>query len=464
VRPAGFPRHILRFRNQPWALRVGVGQLSAREWQLHMGALRPLPGNLPQPLALRYHGHQFRHYNPHLGDGRGFLHAQLRDPIDGRLLDLGTKGSGTTPWSRGGDGRLTLKGGVREALAAEMLEALGVDTCKILSLFETGESLIRHDEPSPTRACVMVRLSHGHIRFGTFQRLFYQRDSGLMEDLVRHALRIHYPQRLQSDDSAGDDPAVALLGAVTERVAATCAGWMAAGFVHGVLNTDNMNISGESFDYGPYRFLPTCDPAFVAAYFDHQGLYCYGRQPEAVRWNLDRLADALSLIAPREALAAAAEGFGAAFSRHFDAAILTRLGLRSRNLEDDDGLTTALFRFLERSRVGFDAFFFDWYGGQKKGPRRYQGREWDALHELMAVYEAAHPDKLSLPYFSRAEPCAMLIDEIEAIWAPIASGDDWAAFEDKIRAVRELAVVYGRAPQMPGDVRCPLLERAALGK
>src|SRR5690606_39430910 len=128
----------------------------------------PLPCQ-PDPVAMRYHGHQFRTYNPDLGDGRGFLAAQLRDH-QGRLMDLGTKGSGRTPWSRDGDGRLTLKGGVREVLAAETLAAQGVPTCRILSLIETGEKLARGDEPSPTRSSVMVRLSHSHVRLGTFQR------------------------------------------------------------------------------------------------------------------------------------------------------------------------------------------------------------------------------------------------------------------------------------------------------
>jgi uncharacterized protein YdiU (UPF0061 family) len=174
VAPAAFPEYRLRFRNQRWAERVGLGQLDASEWERHFAAFAPLPGNLEEPLALRYHGHQFRVYNPHLGDGRGFLHAQLLDGQDGRLLDLGTKGSGQTPWSRDGDGRLTLKGEVREVLATEMLEALGVYTSKSFSLFETGEKLFRTDEPSPTRSSVLVRLSHSHIRFGSFQRYAYR--------------------------------------------------------------------------------------------------------------------------------------------------------------------------------------------------------------------------------------------------------------------------------------------------
>ncbi len=152
VAAADFPQTILRHRDDRWAARVGLDGLTDAEWVAFMGRFQPLPGSHPHPLALRYHGHQFRHYNPDLGDGRGFLYAQLHDLQDGRLLDLGTKGSGTTPWSRAGDGRLTLKGGVREVLATEMLEAQGVYTSKSLSLIETGEDLVRYDEPSPTRA------------------------------------------------------------------------------------------------------------------------------------------------------------------------------------------------------------------------------------------------------------------------------------------------------------------------
>jgi len=170
VAPARFPQEIVRFRNDRWAGAVGMGGLTDAQWAAHFARFEPLAGNLPAPLALRYHGHQFQSYNPEIGDGRGFLYAQLRDGA-GRLLDFGTKGSGQTPYSRFGDGRLTLKGGVREILATEMLEALGCYTSKTFSVIETGEELARNDEPSPTRSAVMVRLSHGHIRIGTFQRL-----------------------------------------------------------------------------------------------------------------------------------------------------------------------------------------------------------------------------------------------------------------------------------------------------
>src|SRR3990167_41691 len=272
VTAADFPETVLRHRNQRAAESVGLSALTDDEWVAHFGRFQPLPDNQPGPLAMRYHGHQFRTYNPDLGDGRGFLFAQLREAGGDRLLDLATKGSGQTPWSRRGDGRLTLKGGMREILAATMLEALGVPTSRAFSLIETGEALQRNDEPSPTRSAVLVRLSHSHVRFGTFQRqAFFQRadNVGL---LVDHCVDAYFPELTDAPDRA-----VALLETVVARTAALAARWMSAGFVHGVLNTDNMVVTGESFDYGPWRFLPHNDPNFTAAYFDETGLYSFGR-------------------------------------------------------------------------------------------------------------------------------------------------------------------------------------------
>src|SRR5438309_6468520 len=186
VEAARFPNCIARFTNERWADRVGL-HLDEEAWGHHFRRFEPLPDNLPQPLALRYHGHQFRVYNPEIGDGRGFTFAQLRDDRE-RLLDLGTKGSGQTPYSRHADGRLTLKGGMREVLATEMLEALGVSTSKSVALFETGEALERGDEPSPTRSAVLTRLSHGHIRIGTFQRLAFFGQVESLNKLTRYCL------------------------------------------------------------------------------------------------------------------------------------------------------------------------------------------------------------------------------------------------------------------------------------
>ena len=326
VAPASFPAAQLRFRNRRWDGAVGLDSLDDAAWTQHFGRFEPLPDNLPQPLALRYHGHQFRTYNPDLGDGRGFLFAQLRDG-DGRLLDLGTKGSGQTPWSRDGDGRLTLKGAVREILATEMLEALGVNTSKTFSVIETGEELFRQDEPSPARSAVLVRLSHGHIRIGSFQRLAYLQEREHMAALVDYCLA-RFPGPPPAEDAPGrDEPAAVLLHQVVERLAQLAAEWMTAGFVHGVLNTDNMNISGESFDYGPWRWLPRWDPAFTAAYFDHSGLYAFGRQAEALYWNCGQLAVALRQLAEAPPLVAALERFGPLYQAALAERFLWRLGL-----------------------------------------------------------------------------------------------------------------------------------------
>ena len=364
VRRADFPEHTLRFRNDRHAATVGLDGLSEAEWIAHFGRFEALPDNLPQPLALRYHGHQFRTYNPQIGDGRGFLFAQLRDEKD-RLLDLGTKGSGETPWSRQGDGRLTLKGAMRGVLATEMLEALGVDTSRTFSVIETGEQLYRGDEPSPTRSAVLVRLSHGHIRIGTFQRLRALDESEHMADLVTYCLE-NFPGPPPPDDAPGrDEPAVRLLHQVVERMATMAAGYMTAGFVHGVLNTDNMNVSGESFDYGPWRWLPRWDPAFTAAYFDHSGLYAFGRQPEAMLWNAAQLAVSLRALAESEPLIAALDRYGAVYQDAIARAFTRRLGVESRGLEADTALVQAAERSMMANGVSPDLFFF----GAPRPPR-----------------------------------------------------------------------------------------------
>ncbi len=184
--------------------------------------------------------------------------------------------SGQTPRSRSGDGRLTLKGGVREVLATEMLEALGVYSSKSFSLVETGVDLRRSDKPSPTRSAVLVRLNHPHVRIGSFQRFATLKQPNNIARLLDHAIRTYLPKAWRDDPA---ERAAAFLADVTGQVARLGAQWMAAGFVHGVLNTDNINITGESFGYGPWRFLPTYDPEFTAAYFDHNGLCALAASP-----------------------------------------------------------------------------------------------------------------------------------------------------------------------------------------
>jgi len=439
VGPADFPETRVRFRNNRWAASVGLADLSDEQWAAHLGRFAPFDGNLRQPLALKYHGHQFRVYNPEIGDGRGFLYAQMRD-ARGRLLDLGTKGSGQTPFSRLGDGRLTLKGAVREILATEMLEALGVNTSKTFSVIETGEKLMRDDEPSPTRSAVMVRLSHSHIRIGTFQRLLAVEEREKMEALVGYCLE-QFPGPLPPEDAPGrDQPAIILMHQVVERMADLAASYMVAGFVHGVLNTDNMNITGESFDYGPWRWLPTWDPSFTAAYFDHGGLYAFGRQPEALHWNCGQLAVALRLLADSEPLIAALNRFGELYMEAIARRWCWRLGVEPRGVEADSALVAACEKEMRDTGQGPDTFFFAHRGGRGAS---------GTLSEMLDNYL---PTESGQEYWSDAAPQSMLIEEVEAIWADIDRDDNWTALHAKVEALRRMGDAHGEPPVAAGHV------------
>jgi serine/tyrosine/threonine adenylyltransferase len=420
VRAAKFPAAVLRYRNDRWAATVGLEHLDDAEWIAHFARFAPLPDNLPQPLALRYHGHQFRHYNPNIGDGRGFLFAQMRDGL-GRLLDFGTKGSGTTPYSRDGDGRLTLKGAVREILATEMLEALGVETSKTFSVIETGEDLMRGDEPSPTRSAVLVRLSHSHIRIGAFQRIAYEDDAVMMQRLVAYCLDTLY------NVPHGEIPAATLLNLAVERIAAQAASYMVAGFVHGVLNSDNINVTGESFDYGPWRFTQFWDPAFTAAYFDQQGLYAFGRQAEAMHWDLAQLAISLRLICDAPPLVEALERFPVLYQAAIVERFLWRLGVAARGEDADRSLVEAAEKAMIRGKIPIAEFFTRFQGAANTTPAD-ESDELAAFQQLLTPYAATRT--------VTAPQCDMLIEEVEAIWAAIAERDDWSPLQRKIDAIR----------------------------
>jgi serine/tyrosine/threonine adenylyltransferase len=440
VAPARFPDHRLRFRNDRWAARLGLAGLDDQAWIDRFGRFEPLPGSFERPLALRYHGHQFRAYNPEIGDGRGFLYAQLRDLEDGRLLDLATKGSGQTPYSRFGDGRLTLKGGVREVLATEMLEASGVYTSKSFSLIETGEALDRNDEPSPTRSSVLVRLGHSHIRIGTFQRLAVEGNLDAMRRVVEHAIEHHWPEAADASD-----PVATFYACVVDAVARLGAEWFAAGFVHGVLNTDNVNVTGESFDYGPWRFLDAFDPTFTAAYFDQTGLYSFARQPEALNWNLARLGECLIPLSDQARIEPEFDRYAERFQAALGRQTLARLGLVAPDAARAHDVVHDLYGTLYTTKPPFERVVFDLLGGGdperlRASPLRplYETAAWAETIETLRGLDPA-PGLAAArehPYAAAETPETVLIDEVEAIWAAIDRDDDWRPFEAKLARIR----------------------------
>src|SRR5690606_15475325 len=274
-----------------------------------------------------------------------------------------------------------------------------------------------------------------HIRFGTFQRAAWFNRPDQIQTLIEHVRRLYHPQV-----APGDAPG--LLAAIVAASARLTARWVAAGFVHGVLNTDNLNVTGESFDYGPWRFLPAYEPGFTAAYFDQFGLYAFARQPEAVFWNLTQLGGCLKLAADVEPLTEALNGFGPAYIRELRAAFLMRLGVRSLGEAADQRLLDATLALLREGgeALRWEPLLFDWFGGfassarALKGPRAgaYQGQAFDDFRCALFEHEPDRPERLEHPMFARPEPEEMLIDEVEAIWAAIEAADDWGPFEAKL--------------------------------
>lgn len=439
VTPARFPEKKLRYLNPNLKLNLISDFTSEHLWHFN-----PLNNNLSKPLALRYHGHQFRHYNPDLGDGRGFLYAQILQ--GNQWFDLGTKGSGTTPYSRKGDGRLTLKGAVREALATETLESYGVNTSKTACIFETGESLIRGDEPSPTRSAVLTRFSLGHIRIGTFQRLLFLNDLENIKKLTTYVLKFYYQNEIKNLDFDDDlEVATRFLQCVGDRLAKLSAQVMIAGFVHGVLNSDNINVSGELFDYGPYRFLPEYDPQFTAAYFDQQGLYSFSEQPNNFLWNFAQLTQCIVKAFPQVPGQLILENFQEQFNDYLYAAFQNKLNVR---FIDDKTTTDAIslfFQIVSAKTINYEEAFFAFHASRLDIDLPASLMNLDAAKSLKNIISKASvtDDKINHhDYFKKEKPEMLLITEIEAIWKQISDQDDWTLFNNKIQSLRLFRGVY----------------------
>ena len=341
----------------PRLIRLNIGLADA----LGLDAAAPwgdiVAGNLvpsgAEPIALAYAGHQFGHFTPQLGDGRAVLLGEIVAP-DGTRRDLQLKGSGRTEYSRGGDGRAALGPVLREYIVAEAMHALGIPTTRALAVVTTGEAVYRE---TALPGAVLARVAASHIRVGTFQYFAARHDAEGLRLLADHAIARHYPEA-----ACAPNPYRAFFQGVLGRQAALVAQWMNVGFIHGVMNTDNCAISGETIDYGPCAFLDEYDPAKVFSSIDRGGRYAYANQPNIVQWNLTRLAECLLLLIDENVEAAIEQvqqdlaSFGGRFEDAYTAGLRRKLGLVTA--EDGDlALAEALLEAMAANAADFTLTF-----------------------------------------------------------------------------------------------------------
>ena len=344
--------HIVKF-NYTLAQELG---LEAEGLDSEVGAAFFCGNQVPEwadPLAMAYAGHQFGHFVPQLGDGRAILLGEVIGR-DGKRRDLHLKGAGQTPFSRRGDGRAALGPVLREYIISEAMHALGIPTTRMLAVVTTGEPVFRE---TTLPGAVLARVAASHIRVGTFEYFAAQGDVEAVKILADYAITRHYPA-LQ----VTPNPYLALLAAVCEAQAGLIASWMQVGFIHGVMNTDNMTISGETIDYGPCAFMDAYDPATVFSSIDHHGRYAFGNQPHIAQWNLARFAETLLPLLndnQEKAVALAEETinqFPATFTRYWRDGMRRKLGLVSEQ-PDDISLINALLDLMQEHAADYTNTF-----------------------------------------------------------------------------------------------------------
>lgn len=349
IRTDPVPSPRLLAWNGNLAAHLGLEELGGDKERLAaiFSGSEPLPGG--RTIAMAYAGHQFGNFVPRLGDGRAALLAEVISPRDGRRYDIQLKGSGQTPFSRNGDGKSPLGPVIREYLLSEAMQRLGVPTTRSLAVVATGEPVFR-DRLEP--GGVLTRVASSHIRVGTFEFFAAQRDGEALQTLVDYAIQRHYP------DCATDENHVStFFSAVVAAQARLIAHWMAIGFIHGVMNTDNCAISGETLDYGPCAFLDRFHIDKVFSSIDHQGRYAYGRQAHMAQWNLARLAECLMLIeGEREDYEARLDEFQASFEADYFELMGRKLGLSQPDAEDRE-LVTAWLQLLQNRRLDYTRSF-----------------------------------------------------------------------------------------------------------
>ncbi len=400
------------------------------------------------PIAQAYAGHQFGNL-ARLGDGRAILLGEHLTPA-GQRLDIQLKGPGRTPYSRGGDGRAALGPMLREYLVSEAMHALGIPTTRSLAVAGTGEPVFR-EQPLP--GAVLTRVAASHIRVGTFEYFAALGDAEALRVLADYTLRRHYPDRAESEN-----PVLGLLEGVMERQASLIAHWMRVGFVHGVMNTDNMALSGETIDYGPCAFLDAYNPATVFSSIDHHGRYAFGQQPRIAAWNLARFAEALLPILhpePEAALALAneaLESFATRFQHHWIAALRAKLGIFTEEPEDAD-LAEALLRWMHQTRADYTHTFRNLRADQT--PAALADAVFSAWHRRWTERLARQPQPWAeVARLMHAHNPAVIPrnHEVEAALAAATTANNIAPLEHLLAA---LARPYDEAGQPEGLLNPP---------
>jgi serine/tyrosine/threonine adenylyltransferase len=349
-----FPELRLLALNEPLATELGLDAA----WLRSADGLRFLVGNLvpgdAAPVAQAYAGHQFGGYVPRLGDGRALLLGELVG-ADGRVRDIHLKGSGATPFARGGDGLAAVGPMLREYIISEAMHAFGVPTTRSLAVVGTGCPVQRETQ---LPGAVLTRVASSHLRVGSFQYAAATANLDLLRRVADHAIARHYPEAAEADH-----PYLALFEAVARVQASLVARWMLIGFIHGVMNTDNMTISGETIDYGPCAFMEAYDPDTVFSSIDHWGRYAYGNQPAIAGWNLARFAEALLPLLSdnvEEGVTLAQNSFGA-FRDEYDtvwtSGMRAKLGLPADTDAEVGSLVDELLPQLKESKADYTSFF-----------------------------------------------------------------------------------------------------------
>ena len=306
-----------------------------------------------EPVAQAYSGHQFGGYSPRLGDGRALLLGEVID-VRGHRRDIHLKGSGRTPFARGGDGKAAVGPMLRELIVSEAMHALGVPTTRALAVISTGEQIVRD---SWQLGAVLARVASSHLRVGTFQYAASTQDLDLLRRLADYAIDRHYPSAREASN-----PYLAFYESVLDAQASLIAHWMNVGFIHGVMNTDNVTISGETIDYGPCAFMDRFDPATVFSSIDHGGRYAYGNQPMIGQWNMARFAEAIAPLVDADPetsvplLVDVLKTFPDRYDSYWKVGLRTKLGLTGER-PDDDELFVDLLKSLEANQVDFTSFF-----------------------------------------------------------------------------------------------------------